>query len=83
MVRLPAAGRTVFEFWTETNLMSALFRKASLLWAYARDGENMHVLVDGRLVSMTRSQARRYRELRSEKSSLCWLVNKTMSNDRI
>ena len=63
--------------------MSALLRKTSLLWTYIKGGDSQHVLVDGRLVLMTRSQAQRYRELRCGDSGFSLLVNKPMSNDSI
>lgn len=63
--------------------MSALLRKASLLWTYTKDSESQHVLVDGRLVSMTRSQAQRYRQLRCGDATVSLLVNEPMRNDRI
>lgn len=63
--------------------MSALLKKASLLWTYPKDGESQRVLVDGQLVLMTRSQAQRYRELRCGDSGFSLLVDEPMSNDRI
>ena len=76
-------GRPFLSFWTESNLVSALLRKSFLLWTFAKDGERQHVLVDGRLVLMTKTQARRYRELSYGKPSLSLLVNRSMNNDRI
>ena len=63
--------------------MSSLFRKASLLWTFPKDGEGQRVLVDGRSVFMTRSQAQRYRELKCGDSGLSVLVNEPGSNNRI
>lgn len=62
--------------------MSSLLRKASLLCTYPKNGESQHVLVDGRPVVMTRSQAQRYRELRYGDSGFSVLVNEPRSNDR-
>ncbi len=63
--------------------MSSLSRKASVLWTYPKDGESQHVLVDGKLVLMTRSQAQRYRELRCGDSGFSLVVNEPVGNDRI
>ena len=63
--------------------MSELLKKTSLLWTYTKNGENLHVLVDGRLVLMTRSQAQRYRELRCGEPGSSPLVTKPISNDKI
>ena len=63
--------------------MSALLRRASLLWTDTKDSESQHVLVDGRRVLMTRSQAQRYRELRGGDSEISLLANELMSDDRI
>ena len=62
--------------------MSALLRKTSLLWTYTKNDDSQHVLVDGRLVLMTRSQAQRYRELRCGDSGFSLLHKEPMSNDR-
>ena len=62
--------------------MSLLLRKAALLRTYPKDDASQHVLVDGRPVLMTRSQAQRYRELRCGDSGFSLLHKEPMSNDR-
>ena len=54
-----------------------------MLWTCPKDGEGQRVLVDGRPVVMTRSQAQRYRELRYGESGFSVLVDEPSSNDRI
>lgn len=48
----------------DLELMPDSLKRIFALGAAARSSKNKPVLIDGRIVLMTKSQARRYRELR-------------------
>ena len=76
------SGLPLLSFYRELNLLSALLAKVFSLRTVTTDSENQHVLVDGRVVSMTRSQARRYRELKCIDSGFSIPASSPTGKDR-